>query len=333
MSINSIFKERHKRIHLIGIGGIGMSGIARILIASGFQVSGSDVAESNECKNLSALGINVHIGHHENNVNHADVVVFSSAIPKNNPEILQAQKENIPLIPRAMMLSELMRLRCGIAVSGSHGKTTTTSLISTLMHRMGLDPTVVIGGIVNHFGTNAIMGESQFMVTEADESDGTFLYLSPTISVVTNIDAEHLDFYSGGIEQIKENFSLFLNSLPFYGLAVVCIDDKNIQSILGSINRRITTYGLSPDAKYRATNVVNVGFGTSFDLIKDQKFIATINTNMVGQHNVLNTLAAIAVLEEIGVSCETLLPVLKDFLGVKRRFNHIRPDEGFFGHR
>lgn len=328
MSINSIFKERHKRIHLIGIGGIGMSGIARILIASGFQVSGSDVAESLETKSLLAIGAKIIIGHHQSNVDQADVVVFSSAIAKDNPEILQAQKDNIPIIPRAMMLAELMRLRCGIAVSGSHGKTTTTSLIGTLMHRLGLDPTVVIGGIVNHFGTNAVMGQSQFMVTEADESDGTFLYLSPTISVVTNIDAEHLDFYQNGIEQIKDNFKLFLNALPFYGLAVVCIDDPHVKNILPSINRRIATYGLGLDAKFRAQNIRPKGFGTSFDLIKDQKFICSITTNMVGQHNVLNTLAAIAVLEEIGIPCETMLKYLRDFHGVKRRFTQIGALEG-----
>lgn len=329
MSINSIFKERHKRIHLVGIGGIGMSGIARILIASGFQVSGSDVVESQETNNLSAMGAKVMIGHHQDNVSKADVVVFSSAIAKDNPEIIRAEQDNIPIIPRAMMLAELMRLRCGIAVSGSHGKTTTTSLIGTLMHRMGLDPTVVIGGIVNHFGTNAVMGKGQFMVTEADESDGTFLYLSPTIAVATNIDAEHLDFFQGGVAQIKENFSLFLNSLPFYGLAVVCIDDPNIKDILGSINRRITTYGLSSEARYRATNIVAKGFGTSFDLMKDQRFISTINTNLAGQHNVLNTLAAIAVLEELGIPVETMIEVLKDFKGIKRRFTPINPQEGF----
>lgn len=329
MSINSIFKERHKRIHLVGIGGIGMSGIARILIASGFQVSGSDIAKSTETKNLQDLGATINIGHDAKNVASADVVVFSSAVAQDNPEIIQAKIDNIPIVPRAMMLAELMRLRCGIAVSGAHGKTTTTSLIGTLMHKMGLDPTVVIGGIVNHFGTNAVMGSSQFMVTEADESDGTFLYLAPTISVVTNIDAEHLDFYEGGIEQIKENFVLFLNSLPFYGLAVVCIDDPNIKSILPQVNRRITTYGLSPKAKYHASNIVHRGFGASFDLYKDQEFISNIKTNLVGEHNVLNTLAAIAVLEEIGISCHTMLSVLNDFAGIKRRFTQVRPEAGF----
>jgi len=213
MAINSIFKERHKQIHLVGIGGIGMSGIARVLLESGFDVTGSDIADSLEIKALALSGAKIFQGHHENHVGNADVVVFSNAILKDNPELIRAQKNNIPIIPRAIMLAELMRLKCGIAVSGAHGKTTTTSLIGTLMHKVGLDPTLIIGGIVNHFDSNAVVGKSQFMVTEADESDGTFLHLSPTIAVITNIDAEHLDFYPGGMAEIKESFSRFLHSL------------------------------------------------------------------------------------------------------------------------
>lgn len=323
MAINSVFKERHKKIHLVGIGGIGMSGIARVLMESGFKVTGSDIAEGSETKNLAKLGAQVFIGHHHGNLGDADVLVYSSAVAKDNPEIKQAQKNNIPIIPRAMMLAELMRLRCGIAISGAHGKTTTTSLIGTLMHKVGLDPTVVIGGIVNHFGSNAVVGKSQFMVTEADESDGTFLHLSPTIAVVTNIDAEHLDFYTGGIEQIKENFGQFLNSVPFYGLAVVCLDDPHIKELIPSINRRITTYGFDYGAMYRAENIVSDGFATTFDLVVNGQASHRCTINMVGHYNVLNNLAAIAVLEEIGIPCITLVKALESFNGVKRRFTPI----------
>lgn len=323
MAINSLFKERHKKIHLVGIGGIGMSGIARILMQSGFMVSGSDLVASPEVQNLQSMGAQIFLGHDGSNVGDADVVVYSSAVAKNNPEVLAAQSKNIPIISRALMLAEIMRLRCGIAIVGSHGKTTTTSLIGTLMHEKGLDPTVIIGGIVNHFGTNARLGLSQFMVTEADESDGTFLHLSPTIAVVTNIDAEHLDFYPGGIKEISQKVIGFLNNLPFYGLAVVCTDDAPIRAILPHINRRVTTYGFADDATYQAKNITAKPFQTSFDLIKQGGFIARIQLAMVGHHNVLNALAAIAVLEEIGIGAENLVETLGQFNGVKRRFSPI----------
>lgn len=323
MAINSLFKERHKKIHMVGIGGIGMSGIARILMQSGFMVSGSDLVKSPEVQNLQSLGAQIFLGHDSNNVGDADVVVYSSAVAKDNPEIIAAQTKNVPLISRALMLAEIMRLRCGIAIVGSHGKTTTTSLIGTLMHEKGLDPTVIIGGIVNHFGTNARLGSSQFMVTEADESDGTFLHLSPTIAVVTNIDAEHLDYYPGGINEISHKVVGFLNNLPFYGLAVVCSDDPPIKAMLPQINRRVITYGLSDDATYQAKHITAQQFHTSFDLIKQGDFIARIQLAMVGEHNVLNTLAAIAVLEEIGIGAENLIETLGRFNGVKRRFSPI----------
>ncbi len=329
MAIDPVFRERHKKIHLVGIGGIGMSGIARVLLESGFEVSGSDISDGPEQRALASLGAKVHLGHHAQNVSDADILVYSSAVNINNPEIAHAREQNIPIIPRALMLAELMRLRCGIAISGAHGKTTTTSLIGTLMHRVGLDPTVVIGGIVNHFGTNAVVGKSQFMVTEADESDGTFLHLSPSIAVVTNIDAEHLDFYRGGLAEVKEKFCDFLNGLPFFGLAVVCLDDANIRSILPSINRRVITYGLHPDAIYRAENIAVDGFHTKFDLrIKDRPPLA-VSINMVGQHNVLNTLAAFAVLEEIGVAANNLIEALAAFNGVKRRFTCVSNSKSF----
>ncbi|HXW53323.1 MAG TPA: UDP-N-acetylmuramate--L-alanine ligase, partial [Myxococcota bacterium] len=306
MAINSVFRERHKKIHLVGIGGIGMSGIARVLIASGFQVTGSDITDGPEVRSLRALGAQIFIGHHQSNVGDADVLVHSTAVDKDNEELVAARESKIPIIPRALMLSELMRLRCGIAVSGAHGKTTTTSLIGTLMHKLGFDPTIIIGGIVNHFDSNAVMGNSQFMVAEADESDGTFLHLSPTIAVVTNIDAEHLDFYRGGMAEIKESFRQFLNALPFYGLAVVCYDDIHVRSLMPTINRRMVTYGLMEGADYRASNIETKGFLTSFDLLVHEQFIGRYTVNMVGHHNVLNNLAAMAVLEEIGVAPRSL---------------------------
>lgn len=323
MAINSVFKERHNKIHLVGIGGIGMSGIARVLLESGFIVSGSDIADGPEQKNLRQLGAKVFLGHHQDHVAGADIVVYSSAIAKDNPELQQARINNIPIIPRALMLAELMRLRCGIAVSGAHGKTTTTSLIGTLMHKMGLDPTVIIGGIVNHFGANAVVGHSQFMVTEADESDGTFLHLSPTIAVVTNIDAEHLDFYQGGISQIKQKFVDFLNGLPFYGLAVVCLDDSHIKELLPKINRRVVTYGLEQGATYQAINIRTNEFLTTFDLLVKGQQIGSCLINMVGHYNVLNCLAAMAVLEELGVPATSLIDMLATFNGVKRRFTPV----------
>lgn len=319
--LNSIFQGRIKRIHLVGIGGIGMSGIARVLIASKFVVSGSDINEGSEVKSLKELGATIFIGHDASNVCGADVVVYSSAVPLDNSELKNARLLNIPIIKRATMLAELMRLRCGIAVAGAHGKTTTTSLIGTLMHRHNFDPTVIIGGIVNNFNSNAIIGQGQFMVTEADESDGSFLHLSPTICVVTNIDREHLDYYKGGMETIREKFTLFINSLPFYGLAIVCSDDKELSTILPHINRRTITYGFQEGADYRATNIKCHAFTSSFDLFHKNNFIKRFSINMVGHHNVQNALAAIAVLEELGVKADSLEEALNDFNGVKRRFS------------
>jgi UDP-N-acetylmuramate--alanine ligase len=328
MAINSLFRGRIKRIHLVGIGGIGMSGIARVLIDSGFIVSGSDISKSQETSNLRSLGARIFIGHHENNVLDADVVVFSSAVPPDNVELRCAKLSNIPIIKRALMLAELMSLRCGIAVAGAHGKTTTTSLIGTLMHSHGLDPTIIIGGIINHFESNAVMGQGQFMVTEADESDGTFLHLKPSIAVVTNIDREHLDYFQGGLEEICEKFISFLNNLPFYGLAVVCSDDENIKVILPKLNRRVISYGLNPEAEYRACNIETKGFSTSFDLMKHGTFIERFTIRMVGLHNVLNALAAIAVLEELGTSASLQKDALFNFNGVKRRFSPLCLTDG-----
>lgn len=323
MALNSIFTGRIKHIHLVGIGGIGMSGIARVLLGSGFQVTGSDLSENREVQSLRALGAEIFIGHSKDHLSDADVLVYSSAVKPENPELLAAKEKNIPIIPRAVMLAELMRLRCGIAVAGAHGKTTTTSLIGTLMHQLGFDPTVIIGGIVNHFGSNAIIGQSQYMVAEADESDGTFLHLSPTIAVVTNIDAEHLDFYKGGLKEITAHFHNFLETIPFYGLVVACIDDPEVRKLLSGLNRRFVSYGFDTTATFSARNVVMNDFSTTFDVVVRNSLIYSCRINMIGHHNVLNTLAAIAVMDELGVEPSALFESLSTFNGVKRRFSMI----------
>lgn len=323
MFINSIFKGRIKNIHFIGIGGIGMSGIAQVLISHGFKVSGSDLKESDETLNLKKLSAQIFIDHKEENIKNVDVVVFSSAISEQNPEIIAAQKKHIPIIPRALMLAELMRLRVGIAVAGAHGKTTTTSIIGTLMRDFGLDPTIIIGGVINKFLSNALVGQGQYLVAEADESDGTFLHLFPTIAVITNIDKEHLDYYKKGLEEICENFFKFTANLPFYGLLVACIDDIEVKKMLPKVNRRVKTYGFSKEADYRASNIKTEGLKTTFDLFVNNKFIYNFTINMAGLHNVLNSLASIAVLEELGIKAESLKPGLEAFCGVKRRFSLI----------
>jgi UDP-N-acetylmuramate--alanine ligase len=329
MALNSIFTGRIKHIHLVGIGGIGMSGIARVLLGSGFDVSGSDISENRETHSLRALGAQIFIGHHAENVNDADVLVYSSAIKSFNVELIAAREKNIPIIARAVMLAELMRLRCGIVIAGAHGKTTTTSLIGTCMHQLGFDPTVIIGGIVNHFGSNAIIGQGQFMVAEADESDGTFLHLAPTIAVVTNIDAEHLDFYQGGIEEITARFTDFLHAVPFYGLVVACIDDVHVKNILKNLNRRVVTYGFDEQATFCAKNIRVTDFSTNFDLVVRGSIIYPGHINMVGHHNVLNALATIAVMDELGVNPSALADSLASFNGVKRRFTVIPSHKDF----
>lgn len=329
MALNSIFTGRIKHIHLVGIGGIGMSGIARVLLGSGFIVTGSDVSENREVLSLKALGAKIFIGHDATHMRDADVLVYSSAIKSDNPELVAAKAKNLPVIPRALMLAELMRLRCGIAIAGAHGKTTTTSLIGTLMHQLGFDPTVIIGGIVNHFGSNAVIGQGQFMVAEADESDGTFLHLSPTIAVVTNIDAEHLDYYQGGIEEICAKFSDFLHAVPFYGLVVACSDDYHVKNILKNLNRRMVTYGFNEGSTFRAENVHYNDFSTTFDVVVRDTFIYPCRINMVGRHNVLNALAAIAVMDELGISPEHLFEHLASFNGVKRRFTVVPSHKDF----
>jgi len=308
-----------EKIHFVGIGGIGMSGIAEVLLNLGYKVSGSDLRGSEITDRLAALGGEIFFGHARENVQHADVVVISSAVHDDNPEVIEAHERLIPVIPRAEMLAELMRMKYGIAVAGTHGKTTTTSMVATILSKGGIDPTIVIGGRLNSLGTNARLGQGQFLVAEADESDGSFLLLSPTIAVVTNIDADHLDFYSG-IEEIKDTFVEFINKIPFYGLAVLCLDNGNIADILPRVKKRFASYGLSAQADFRATDVRLSGFTTSFVAHHKGVRLGEITFAMPGAHNVLNALAAIAVATELDISFETIREGFASFGGVGRRF-------------
>lgn len=308
-----------RNIHFVGIGGIGMSGIAEVLLNLGYRISGSDVKETEVTRRLQALGCEIHYGHKRENVKEADVVVVSSAIRPNNPELEAAEERLIPVIPRAEMLAELMRMKVGIAIAGTHGKTTTTSLIATLLGAAGLDPTVVIGGRLNSLGSNAKLGQGEFLVAEADESDGSFLKLMPTIAVVTNIDPEHLDYYQG-IEEIKESFLHFLNRLPFFGLAVLCLDHPNVQSLLPKLKKRFTTYGLTTQADFQAEEIEFEGLSTAFDVLHQRNKIGRLKIRMPGLHNVYNALAAVATAFELDIPFGVVQEALKDFGGIQRRF-------------
>jgi UDP-N-acetylmuramate--alanine ligase len=312
-------KGKIQHIHFVGIGGIGMSGIAEVLLNLGYHISGSDLKETEVTQRLQGLGCDISYGHRKENVREADVVVVSSAIRKDNPEVEVAEQRLIPVIPRAEMLAELMRMKTGVAIAGTHGKTTTTSLIATVLAAGGLDPTVVIGGRLNSIGSNARLGQGDFLVAEADESDGSFLKLMPTIAVVTNIDPEHLDYY-GGIEEIKETFLSFLNRIPFYGLAVLCLDHPNIQSLIPKVKKRFTTYGLTTQADFQAKEIVFEGLSTTFDVIHHNKDIGRLKIQMPGLHNVYNTLATLATAFELNVSFQIVQETLRDFGGIQRRF-------------
>lgn len=314
-----MFRGRVRSIHFVGIGGIGMSGIAEVLLAHGFDVSGSDVRESDIVTRLRGLGATVHVGHRAENLNHADVVVFSSAVKRDNPELVVARERGVPVIPRAEMLAELMRLKDGIAIAGSHGKTTTTSLVATVLREAGLDPTVIIGGKLNALGTNAARGAGSLLVAEADESDGSFLHLTPTIAAITNIDAEHLDHYRDH-EAVKDAFVSFANRVPFYGMVVACLDHPHVQDILPRIDKRIATYGLAAQADYRAKNPQIRGLTTSFEVFRRGEKLGTFEVRMPGIHNVLNSLATIAIADELGVDLEQVKRSLGGFTGVQRRF-------------
>ncbi|MCJ7705958.1 MAG: UDP-N-acetylmuramate--L-alanine ligase [Desulfobacterales bacterium] len=312
-------KGKIRNIHFVGIGGIGMSGIAEVLLNLGYRISGSDMKETEVTRRLQALGCKMDYGHRRENVKEADVLVVSSAIRPNNPEIEVAEERLIPIIPRAEMLAELMRMKVGIAIAGTHGKTTTTSLIATVLGAAGLDPTVVIGGRLNSIGSNAKLGQGEFLVAEADESDGSFLKLMPTIAVVTNIDPEHLDYYKG-IEEIKEAFLHFLNKIPFFGLAVLCLDHPNVQSLLPRLKKRFTTYGLTTQADFQAGEIEFDGLSTAFDVLYQRKKIGRLRIRMPGLHNVYNALAAVATAFELDIPFQVVQEALKDFGGIQRRF-------------
>ncbi|MCX7822169.1 MAG: UDP-N-acetylmuramate--L-alanine ligase [Syntrophobacterales bacterium] len=331
----------YQHVHFVGIGGSGMSGIAEVLLNLGYHVSGSDLKESETTKRLASLGARIFIGHSKENIHGADVVVYSSAVRADNPELEEARRlKHVPIIPRAEMLAEIMRMKHSILVAGAHGKTTTTSMIGTMLVSGGFDPTVVIGGRLRAWGSNAKMGTGDFFVAEADESDGSFLMLSPTMAVVTNIDLEHLDYYRD-IEHIAETFINFLNKIPFYGSAIVCIDNvitdwpyngsnPSIQEanfmrslIIPSLKRKVITYGFSQDADIRAEEIIRDGFQTRYKLIVDGKPVETVNLNVPGIHNVLNSLAAVGVGIELGMSPKEISEGLSQFTGVDRRF-HIK---------
>ncbi len=314
-----MFRGRVRQVHFVGIGGIGMSGLAEILRSLDFDVSGSDLQPNSVTRRLEVLGVRVHIGHRAENVIGSDVVVYSSAIRYDNPELVQARASGIPVIARAEMLAELMRVKYGVAIAGSHGKTTTTSLIATVLRAAGLDPTVVVGGKMAALGSNAKLGAGDLLVAEADESDGSFLLLTPTIAVVTNIDAEHLDHW-GTHAKIKDAFVHFCSRVPFYGLSVLCLDHPHVQAILPEIRRRHVTYGISPQADYCAANIQVQGLETRFRAYRAGSLLGEFMVKMPGTHNVLNCLATIAVADELEVPINVVASSLATFGGVARRF-------------
>ena len=311
-------RRKVKSIHFVGIGGIGMSGIAEVLINLGYDVTGSDLTATDITQRLAGLGARIFSGHQAANLSSADVVVTSTAVKADNPEVLEAHRRNIPVIPRAEMLAELLKMKMSVAVSGSHGKTTTTSMIATVLATGGLDPTMVIGGKLASIGSNAKIGDGEVIVAEADESDGSFLKLSPSLAVITNIDLEHLDYYRG-IEEIREAFLTFANIVPFYGATVICYDDQNAQTIFPLIKRRFITYGLAAGADYRAKNIAYVGRGSSFAVFYRDELLGEISLNVPGLFNIYNSLAAIAVARELDMPFPAIAAGLLRFLGVHRR--------------
>jgi UDP-N-acetylmuramate--alanine ligase len=319
--------RKTKHIHFVGIGGIGMSGIAEVLLNLGYTISGSDLVMSDVTWRLQQQGACVYQGHAATHVQGADVVVMSSAIKGSNIEVVTAREQHIPVIPRAEMLAELMRMKYGIAIAGTHGKTTTTSLIATVMARGALDPTVVIGGRLNSLGSSAKLGQGEYLVAEADESDGSFLMLSPTISVVTTVDAEHLDFYRD-LEEIKRAFGQFINKVPFYGCSVLCLDQPNIQSLVPQIHKRFITYGLTSQADYVARDVHFAGPRSHFEVFHAGQRLGHFSVNLPGVHNVYNALAAIAVGRELDLSLPIIAKALEEFSGIHRRFEILGKRDG-----
>jgi UDP-N-acetylmuramate--alanine ligase len=315
--------RRVKSIHFVGIGGAGMGGIAEVLLNEGYQITGSDIGENQVVVRLRDLGAKITIGHAEKNVEGASVIVVSTAINADNPELLHAEKCRIPVVRRAEMLAELMRFRHGVAIAGTHGKTTTTSLISSIFAEGDLDPTFVIGGLLNSAGTNARLGTSRYLIAEADESDASFLHLQPMVAVVTNIDEDHMETYQGDFEKLKDTYIEFLHNLPFYGLAVVCIDNPVVRELLPRIGRQVITYGFSDDADVQATQFTqNAGISTF--VVKREGFNdIKMSVNLPGQHNVLNALASIAVATDEGVADKAIVTALSKFAGIGRRFEQL----------
>ncbi|MCG8380264.1 MAG: UDP-N-acetylmuramate--L-alanine ligase [Proteobacteria bacterium] len=315
---------RVKHIHFVGIGGAGMGGIAEVLKNLGYEVTGSDIRENAITKRLESLGINVSIGHVAKNISDADVVVVTSAIDDNNKELVAARNKRIPVVRRAEMLAEIMRFSQGIAIAGTHGKTTTTSLVASVLAEGGLDPTYIIGGLLNSSGSHARLGSGKYIVAEADESDASFLHLHPIIAVITNIDADHLDTYDGDFSNLRHNFVEFLHQLPFYGLAVLCIDDDGVRKIIPEVTKPIVTYGLDFEADYNAELVRQENNRTWFRVsLKDSKDWLEVELNLPGKHNLLNALASIAVAHELGVSNDDVVNALRNFQGISRRC-HVR---------
>ena len=320
-------KHRIEHIHFVGIGGSGMSGIAEVLLNLGYRISGSDLSQSAVTERLSSLGATISFGHQAEHVKGADAIVTSTAVANNNPEVIAAREARIPVVPRAVMLAELMRLKRGIAVAGTHGKTTTTSLVASVLAAGGLDPTFVIGGRLNSAGANAGLGQGDYIVVEADESDASFLNLLPVMAIITNIDADHMDTYGHDVAKLKSAFVEFTQRLPFYGSAIVCSDDANVREILPFVSRPVITYGVNVEAQVRATNVRPMGTRMLFDVERQTRQGAlakiSIELNLPGLHNVLNALAAISVATELGVDDAAIVSALSSFGGVGRRFTQI----------
>jgi len=315
--------RRIRRVHFVGIGGAGMSGIAEVLVNQGFTVSGSDLVEGASMRRLRQLGATVHQGHAAEHVSGADVLVVSSAVAESNPEVQAARAARIPVVPRAEMLAELMRFRRGIAVAGTHGKTTTTSLTASLLAEAGQDPTFVIGGLVNAWGSNARLGEGEYLVAEADESDGSFLLLQPVIALVTNIDRDHLESYDQSFDNLRRAFLDFLHHLPFYGAAVLCLDDANVRDMIPSVTRAVVTYGLSELADVRATDVRQDGRMMHFTAHLPGLEPLAVDLNLPGVHNVRNVLGAMAIAWELGLDLPAIVPSLAGFQGIGRRFAEV----------
>src|SRR4051812_43090051 len=313
-------KHKVRRIHFVGIGGVGMSGIAEVLANLGYQVSGSDLSANAATRRLGSLGVKISLHHRPEQVQGADAVVVSSAVQPDNPEVVAARENRIPVVPRALMLAELMRLKRGVAIAGTHGKTTTTSLVASVLAEGGLDPTFVIGGRLNAAGSNARLGGGDFIVVEADESDASFLHLQPVIAVVTNIDADHMDTYGQEFPRLKQAFVQFLQNLPFYGAAILCSDDPNVRDILPMVSKPVVTYGTQGDCNFRATSIVHDGPRMRFRAERRSGKALDVVLNLPGRHNVLNSLAAIVVADELGVRDDAILKALMEFRGVGRRF-------------